>query len=158
MIGLLLCSKRYCLEALAATEFIGISLGRRVKMWSSFPKLISFGSTKRPAYPECGDRVISRNVGKSSHLDMAVCPRKYRMGGVNEVVTDALVAWHHSQIVQCLRCACVCVKRPLNISSMLTSCENSHRTCFVPVVYWACAQCRQNVNYSVAKLHQSESP
>jgi len=109
MIGLLLCTKAYFLEALAATEFIEISLGRQVKMWKSFPKLISFGSTKRPAYPECGDGVISRNVGKKpSHLDMALCPRKrHHMGGVNEVVTDALVAWHHSQTVECLRYACV---------------------------------------------------
>ena len=41
------------------------------------------------------------------NLHMVVCPRNYRMGGVNEVVADTLVAWHRSQIVECLRYSCV---------------------------------------------------
>jgi len=36
------------------------------------------GSTKPPAHPEGGGIVTSRNVGKPSHLDAAVCPRKFR--------------------------------------------------------------------------------
>jgi len=91
------------------------------------PKLVSFGSTKQQVYTEYGDRAIPRNVGKPSYLDTALCPRKcHRMGCINEVVTDALVTWHYSQTVECLRYACV--KRHLNISSMLTSCEYSHLT------------------------------
>ena len=39
---------------------------------------ISFGATKPPAHPEDGDGVSSRNVGKPSHLDAAVCRRKFR--------------------------------------------------------------------------------
>jgi hypothetical protein len=40
-------------------------------------RVISFGSAKPPAHPEDGDGVSSRNVGKPSHLYVAVCPRKF---------------------------------------------------------------------------------
>ena len=36
-----------------------------------------FGATKPPAHPEGGDGDSYRNVGKHSHLDAAVCPRKF---------------------------------------------------------------------------------
>jgi hypothetical protein len=39
--------------------------------------VISFGATKPPAHPEYGDGFSSRNVGKPSHPDAAVCPRKF---------------------------------------------------------------------------------
>ena len=35
-----------------------------------------FFSTKPPAHPEDGDGVSSWNIGRPSHLDTAVCPRK----------------------------------------------------------------------------------
>ena len=38
---------------------------------------LQFGSTKPPAHPEDGDGVSYRNVGKPSHLDATVCPRKF---------------------------------------------------------------------------------
>ena len=41
------------------------------------PKPISFGATKPPALSEDGDGVGTRNVGKPSHLDAAVCQRKF---------------------------------------------------------------------------------
>jgi len=37
--------------------------------------IVSFGSTKPLACPENEDGVSSRDVGKPSHLDAAVCPR-----------------------------------------------------------------------------------
>ena len=37
----------------------------------------SFGATKPPVHPKDGDGVRSRNVGKSSNPDTAVCPRKF---------------------------------------------------------------------------------
>jgi hypothetical protein len=39
--------------------------------------VISFGSTKPPSQPEDGDGFSPRNFGKLSHLDAAVCPRKF---------------------------------------------------------------------------------
>jgi len=33
-------------------------------------------NTKPPVHPEDGDGISSRNVGKPSHPDAAVCPRK----------------------------------------------------------------------------------
>ena len=39
--------------------------------------VISFGATKPPAQPENGDEVESRNVGKPSLSDAALCPRKF---------------------------------------------------------------------------------
>ena len=39
----------------------------------------SFGTTKPPAQPEDGDGVSSWNVIKPSHLDTAVCPRKFHI-------------------------------------------------------------------------------
>jgi len=39
--------------------------------------VISFGTTKPPAHPEYGDRVSSWNVGKPSHLNAAICLRKF---------------------------------------------------------------------------------
>jgi hypothetical protein len=39
------------------------------------PKLIY--ATKPPAQPADGDGVNSQNVGKPSHLDRTVCPRKF---------------------------------------------------------------------------------
>jgi hypothetical protein len=52
--------------------------------WISCPVLlsvlvISFGATKPPAHPEDWDKIRSRNVGKSSHPDAAVYPRKFRL-------------------------------------------------------------------------------
>jgi len=38
--------------------------------------VIGFGATEPPAHPEDGDRVSSQN-GRPSHLDAAVCPRKF---------------------------------------------------------------------------------
>jgi len=39
--------------------------------------VISLGSTKPPVHPEDGDTVSSQNIGKPSHLDVAVYPRKF---------------------------------------------------------------------------------
>jgi hypothetical protein len=84
-------SQAVSLDAFAATEFNEIFLGgqphQKVKIFQRppssgsagglvEPRPISFGSTKPPALPEYGYRVISRNVVKHSHLDGAVCPRK----------------------------------------------------------------------------------
>jgi len=41
------------------------------------PRPISSGSTKPPAQPEDRGRVRSRNVVKPSHINGAVCPRKF---------------------------------------------------------------------------------
>ena len=37
------------------------------------------GSTKHPAHPEDEDGVSGRNVGKLSHVDAVVCPRKFHL-------------------------------------------------------------------------------
>ena len=50
-------------------------------------KLQSLGSTKPPAHPEDGDGVSSRNVGRPSHLDAAVCPKK--KNSLNSVAAKA---------------------------------------------------------------------
>jgi len=42
------------------------------------PKLMNFGAIKPPAHPGNGDGVSSRNFGKPSHNDVAVCARKFR--------------------------------------------------------------------------------
>jgi hypothetical protein len=38
---------------------------------------ISFGALKSPAHPVNGGEVSSRNVGKSSHFEAAICQRKF---------------------------------------------------------------------------------
>jgi len=40
--------------------------------------VISLGSTKPPATTWRWDRVSPWNIWKPSHLDMAVCPRKFQ--------------------------------------------------------------------------------
>jgi hypothetical protein len=39
--------------------------------------VISSGSIKLPAHHEVGDGVSPQNIGKPSHIDAAVCPRKF---------------------------------------------------------------------------------
>jgi len=39
--------------------------------------VISFGATKPPAHLEDGDGISSQTIGKTSHLDVAVSPRKF---------------------------------------------------------------------------------
>jgi len=46
-------------------------------MFWELTDVISFGATKPPAHHE-DEGAISRNVGKPSHLDAAVCPRKFQ--------------------------------------------------------------------------------
>lgn len=67
-----------------ATEFNEIFLDRQlhldVKVLPMFRELtdaIRFGATKPPAHPEDEEGASSRNVGKPSRHDAAVCPRKF---------------------------------------------------------------------------------
>jgi len=67
-----------------ATEFNEIVSDRQVcqdvkvlPMFWELTDVISFGATKPPAHHE-DEGAISRNVGKPSHLDAAVCPRKFQ--------------------------------------------------------------------------------
>jgi len=48
----------------------------RVKMWS-FSDISASNTVPTPAHPEDGDGVSSQNFRKTSHLDVAVCPRKF---------------------------------------------------------------------------------
>jgi len=73
------------LESFAATDFNENFSGRQtrqdVKVLRRFglvaPKPINFDATKPPAHPEDEDGVSTRNVGKPSHPDAAVCPRYF---------------------------------------------------------------------------------
>jgi hypothetical protein len=57
------------LEAIAATEFYKIFSGKQPRQ-----DVTSFGCA---AHPVDGERVSYRNVGNPSHLNAAVCPRKF---------------------------------------------------------------------------------
>jgi len=61
------------LEAFAETDFNEIFSGRQARQYAK----VCRRSAKPPARPEDGDGVSYRNVGKPSHLDAAVCPRKF---------------------------------------------------------------------------------
>jgi hypothetical protein len=50
--------------------------------------VVSFDDTKLPAHPEDGDGVSARNVGKPSHLDTPVYPRKFHW-------SQRLLSYHH---------------------------------------------------------------
>jgi len=50
-------------------------------------KLISFSAIKPPAHPGDADGVGFRNVGKPSHPNAAVCPRKFHLT-VNLLIYD----------------------------------------------------------------------
>jgi hypothetical protein len=67
-----------------ATEFNEIFSDRQVRqdvkvspMFRQLTDVISFGATKPLAHLE-DEGASSQNVGKSSHLDAAVCPRKFK--------------------------------------------------------------------------------
>jgi hypothetical protein len=71
-------------EAFVATEFNEIFSDRQVRqdvkvlpMFRELTDVITFGATKPPAHHE-DEGGSSRNVGKPSHLDAAVCPRKFQ--------------------------------------------------------------------------------
>ena len=62
-------------------NFLRQAAAPRCEGFSKFWKVtdvISFGATKPPAHPEDEKGASSQNVGKPSHLDVAVCPRKFQ--------------------------------------------------------------------------------
>ena len=61
--------------------------------------VISFGDTKIPAHPEDRDGVRSRNVGKSSQLDAALCLRKFQWMTMSVSVNDGEI---FGSLISCL--------------------------------------------------------
>jgi len=82
------------------TEFNEIFSNRQLRLdVKVFPKfwgltdVTSFGATIPPSHPEDEEGASSWNVGKPSHLDVAVCPKKFQC-----IVKLVSLAYHLAEL------------------------------------------------------------
>jgi len=82
------------------------------------PKLINFGSTKRPTYPEYGNSFLPK-CGKTFSSGHDCLPQKISSHGRSQQSSNRYTRRVTPQQNNWMFTLCVCVNRQLNISSML---------------------------------------